>query len=140
MFLLRRTALIINIWRFNMTDKQYIKKLKAIVNDYSRTDLERNVATSIIDEIENGYHFESYVSDLMQHGCESGMVGGLIYYSDTHKFYDQHYEDIEDLRVEWKKSTGEALQPDEYDLKNWFAWFAYEETVRNLSNELGFDC
>lgn len=28
----------------------------------------------------------------------SGMVGSLIYYRDTHKFFDTHYAEIEEIR------------------------------------------
>jgi len=43
--------------------------------------------------------------DLSQYGCMSGMVGSLIYYRDTHKFFDTHYAEIEDLRDEWQDSV-----------------------------------
>lgn len=123
-----------------MTDKQYIKKLQAIADNSSSSNLKTAVAEAIIDEVKDGYTFEGYISDLLQHGCVSGMVGGLIYYSDTHAFYDKHYEDIENLRTEWESETGETLPPkDCSDLKNWFAWFAYEETARQLASEVGLD-
>jgi hypothetical protein len=63
------------------------------------------------------------------------MIPGLVYYTDTHKFFDKHYEEIEDLRYEYESDTGECLQANG-DLKNWFAWFGYEETARKLAEEL----
>ena len=77
-----------------------------------------------------------FFSDLSQHGCISGMVGGLIYYTDTAKFYDAHYDEIETLRDNWEEETGEPLHPDG-DLKNWFAWFAFEQTAFDLAAEIG---
>lgn len=77
-----------------------------------------------------------FFSDLLQHGCQSGMVGSLIYYCDTHKFYDTHYSEIEDIRYELEQSFGEALKPNG-DLKNWYAWLGFEETARQLADELG---
>lgn len=76
-------------------------------------------------------HIETFFSDLLQYGCESGMINSLIYYVDTHKFFDNHYGEIEDLRYEYEEMLGEALKPND-DLKNWFAWFAFEETARRL--------
>ena len=45
---------------------------------------------------------QSFFDDLLQHGCISGMVSSLIYYADTHAFYDKHYEEIEELRQSMK--------------------------------------
>ena len=30
------------------------------------------------------------IDEVVQHGCVSGIVGSLIYYSDTVKLYDEH--------------------------------------------------
>lgn len=76
-----------------------------------------------------------FFSNLLQHGCQSGMISKLIYYRDTHKFYDTYYDEIETLREELEQSFGEPLQP-KGDLKNWFAWMAFEETTRSIADEL----
>ena len=41
-----------------------------------------------------------FFQDLLQYGCQSGMVSSLIRYSDTHTFYDKHYDEIENIRLE----------------------------------------
>jgi hypothetical protein len=82
-----------------------------------------------------GYDITSFFSDLLQHGCQSGIVGKLIYYHDTHQFYDTYYDEIENLRMELEDSFGESLCP-QGDLKNWFAWMAFEETARMIADEL----
>ena len=74
-----------------------------------------------------------FFNDLLQHGCISGMVSSLIYYTDTHAFYDKHYAEIEELRAEYEDSTGEPLKINN-DLKNYLAWFAYEQVAYQLSN------
>jgi len=51
----------------------------------------------------------TFFSDLLQHGCFSGVVGRLIYYTDTHKFYDKHYAEIEALRFDYEQQTEECL-------------------------------
>ncbi len=80
----------------------------------------------------------SFFTDLLTHGCASGMVGSLIYYCDTHAFFDLHYLEIEQLRDEYEDMLGEPLQI-KGDLKNWLAWFAFEETARQLADELGLE-
>ncbi len=62
------------------------------------------------------------------------MVSSLIYYEDTHTFYDKHYEEIEELRTEYESSTGESLKINN-DLKNFLAWFAFEYVANELVNE-----
>lgn len=79
---------------------------------------------------------ETFFSDLLQHGCVSGMISSLIYYTDTHKFFDTHYNEIEELRYEFEEILGSPLNSNG-DLKNWYAWFAFEETARKLAGDLG---
>jgi len=71
-------------------------------------------------------------SDLQNCGCACGLVGSLIYYVDTRNFYDEHYDDIEELREDGEASTGEPLKIND-DLKNFFAWFAFEETAYRMA-------
>lgn len=73
----------------------------------------------------------TFFEDLLNHGCVSGMVTSLIYYTDTHSFFDNYYDEIEELRYEYQQSTGLPLSI-ENDLKNDLAWFAFEETARRM--------
>lgn len=85
------------------------------------------------------YHdIAAFFSDLLQHGCLSGMVSNLVYYIDTHAFFDTHYVEIEDLRNEVEDNLGEPLQI-KGDLKNFMAWFAFEETAYQMALELGLE-
>jgi len=77
----------------------------------------------------------SFFNDLMTHGCASGMVNFLIYYVDTHSFFDEHYDAIEELRIEYLEDCGEPLRIDG-DLKNTLAWFGFEETAQRMMDEL----
>lgn len=79
-----------------------------------------------------------WLQGLLQNGCVSGWVNDLIYYVDTHAFYDKHYDEIEDLRVDYEDSIGEPLRIKS-DLKNWLAWFAYEQTAQRIADKLGID-
>lgn len=120
-----------------MTIKTAIKKLKEIQLDTETTALMSDVIDTTINELDGYTKAEDYFQDL-SHGCSSGMIGELIYYKDTHAFYDKHYSDIEDLREEYKENTGVALEP-QGDLKNWYAWLAFEETSRTLAQKIGIE-
>lgn len=77
----------------------------------------------------------SFFQELLEHGCVSGMVNSLIYYHDTHAFFDQHYEEIEALREEFEHDQGVPLDISG-DLKNALAWFSFELVAYRLANDL----
>jgi len=77
------------------------------------------------------------LEDILQHGCVSGCVGHLIYTHDTHKFFDEFYEEIMELAEAAEEDSGEPLYSfDKGDLKNWFAWFGFETIVSEIYAEL----
>lgn len=80
----------------------------------------------------------SYFNDLFCHGCISGMVSELIYYYQTHEFYDRYYDEIEGLRLEYQVMNGVPMTI-ESDYKNFMAWYAFEETAYRIYQELGLD-
>ena len=59
-----------------------------------------------------------FFRNLAQHGCVSGMVGKLVWYTETHAFYDKYYDNIEELMVEYLENVGEALNVGDRDWKN----------------------
>ncbi len=67
------------------------------------------------------------------------MVSSLIRYKDTHKFYDRHYDEIEEIRKELEEQGLEIKLPSHEDLKNFFAWLGFEERARELYDDLGFN-
>ncbi|MBE2288951.1 MAG: hypothetical protein IAE95_05310 [Chitinophagaceae bacterium] len=106
--------------------------LHRIMRDYPRS-LKAEVAA---EALSYGSDVATFFADLLQHGCQSGMIGKLIYYHDTHRFYDTYYDEIENLRYELEEAFGEPLRP-QGDLKNWYAWMAFEEAARIVADELG---
>lgn len=77
----------------------------------------------------------NFFNDLSNHGCISGMISSLIYYRQTHQFFDIYYEQIEELRLSYEAETGCQISLG-HDLKNTLAWFAFEQTAHHLGNEL----
>jgi len=96
--------------------------------------LKAAVASEALDQVD----IKCFFSNLLQHGCISGMVGSLCYYIDTRNFFDAHYDEIEALREEYEDNIGEPLQIKN-DLKNFLAWFGFEETAYQMALVLGLE-
>ena len=106
----------------NLTKSQcsFNQFLESIISD-PESRLEGHVAKEILSE-----EFPlSTMEDLLRYWCESWIIGSLIYYSDTHKFFDDFYNDIEDIRMEYWQELGVNLNIKE-DYKNYMAWFVFE--------------
>lgn len=107
-------------------------KIKA--ND--TTELEKYVYQDILDS-DNP---EIYIKDVLNHGCVSGMVSGLIYYSDTKDFYIKYIDDIEVLIEELESNLGEVVRSKQvYPMYNFYAWLAYEEIMRQFADNNNID-
>lgn len=67
------------------------------------------------------------------------MVGSLIYYTDTHRFFDTHYYEIKDILDDLEKE-GFRLELKGDDLKNKLAWLSFEKVAMDMAyNDLGLD-
>lgn len=94
----------------------------------------------VISDILDKENVVQYIEDVLYHGCISGVVSGLIYYRDTHEFYDDYYDEIEELRINLLEQGIDVLNGiNKNDLKNHMAWVAYEETLRRIADELGVE-
>lgn len=97
---------------------------------------------------------EGVLRSLSEHGCSSGMVGHLIYYSDTIPFFKRHKKDILALAKEqasdYGYSVGQLLEGlngwdkddplcEDTQNQNLLAWYGFEETARNLANRAGIE-
>ncbi|PCI77818.1 MAG: hypothetical protein COB20_07105 [SAR86 cluster bacterium] len=116
-----------------VSNKTLKSALQDIINSKPNS-LQAAVASEALDHED----IKCFFSDLLQHGCISGMIGSLIYYTDTHTFFDAHYDAIEELRQEYQDNIGEPLEIKE-NLKNFLAWFAFEETAYQMALELGLE-
>jgi len=96
--------------------------------------LEERVLRDLLKEDEP----ETYLKDLLNHGCQCGMVRNLIYFADTKKFYIKYLEEIDEIKENLEFSTGEVLKV-KYPSYNFLAWFGYEETARNIADKLELD-
>ncbi|MCX6077689.1 MAG: hypothetical protein NTW78_12505 [Campylobacterales bacterium] len=128
-------------------------KIKNLKNYKATTELEKEVIKIIIDEASDYETFESYLSDLLSNGCVSGMVGALIYYTDTQAFTKRHASDINELLANTLSMCGFNSSVELFGKKwdaedslclsqnnqNLMAWFALEETARNIGISFDLD-
>lgn len=116
-----------------MTETDTREALQALAK---RTDsaLVREVVADLLDS-ENP---ETYARDTLSHGCASGNVSALIYYTDTRAFYIKHLDEIHALMDTLEQEQGEPLHPTT-PRYNWCAWLAYEETARKVLGEIGIE-
>lgn len=102
-------------------------------------DNQDNITEAVINEALEYDTPEAFFEDLLQHGCQSWMVSSLIYYNDTHAFYDKYYNEIEDIRCQLASDGIDVQFPECNDLKNFFAWLSFEQRAYELYNDLGMD-
>ena len=123
-----------------------------IAADKCETALDRAVcrwANATGQDYEEGA--KGALNDLFYGGCQSGMVSGLIYYTDTLKFYKRHQQDIAALVKEMQDQTGEPISKLLRDFdhddplcleqsnQNLLAWFGFEESARVLASRMDWE-
>ena len=78
------------------------------------------------------YLFIFYFEEVLKYGCVSGVVPALITYKDTEEFFNKHVDEILELLNEVRE-YGEIT----FELnRNNLAWFAFEEIVNRIYNDL----
>ena len=132
-----------------------MKLTKANVQAIKRdgTKLEKEVCRYILGEWSDYTDKKAIFTDVLYHGCQSGIVGSLIYYTDTVAFYKQHREEINALLQETMDECGsynpsdlfgdkwdkeDPLVLDTYN-QNLLAWFGFEETMRKIAYQFDID-
>ena len=112
----------------------------------AETDLEKAVAQDAMDQSDGNP--KGWLEDVSQHGCQSGIVSGMIYYNETVAFYDAHVEDIWNKLYEDAEGAGQnipeliasfngAKNVGSHDhLLNLLAWYAYESAARAILDRL----
>ena len=128
--------------------KQKIKDFKS----KSDNALTKYVCAYIINHCEKGESVSDFIQSILNCGCESGIVGELVYYRDTLKFYKKFQREIVDLLNnllwdcdcstselfgdKWNKEDPLACEEDNQNL---LAWFGFEETMRNIAINFGIE-
>lgn len=110
--------------------------------------LMESVTNHILDKWDDYEDPKDIVSEILEHGCISGCVSELIYYSDTVAYYEKNREAINDLLYETMDSCGIYNLPElfsnwekddplalGYYNQNILVWFGFEETLRKFAEE-----
>lgn len=124
------------------------KNLQKLAKDSLSDSLEKYCIDYLLDNFYTPEERVVFLKDLFNHGCISGMVSGLIYYSDTVAFFNQYEGDIEDLITEYADSQvisfteclSTIIQTTTVGfegLKNNCAWFGFEQTMKNIASNFG---
>lgn len=125
--------------------KQNLEQMK----NNTPSELTQDVIDFILDEYDNYDDPKKIVTDLLEYGCQSGMVGCLIYYNQTTAYYEENKDEINKLLYETMDECGiydpSQLFGDKWDKEdplaidvtnqNLLAWFGFEETMRNVARE-----
>ena len=128
--------------KLNLTN---IKKIKS----NTENKLTKRVCNYVINEWNDYTDKKCIFTDVLNYGCQSGMVAELVYYSQTTAFYKRYRDEINSLLYEFQSSTGiynlknlfgkrwdeeDPLIIEDYN-QNLLAWFGFEETLRNIGYE-----
>ena len=85
--------------------KLTLANIKAIKRD-TESQLTKRVCNYVISRWGDYDDKKHIFTDVLHYGCQSGVVGELIYYSDTVCFYKQYRQEINALLYELMDGTG----------------------------------
>lgn len=119
-------------------NKYYLNKKGKIVGT-NLTKLEKRVL-SIVNQEDDPM---SFINDVLYGGCQSGVVGELIYYTDTIKWFKLYRHEIEDQLRYMKENLDTSVQDlvgwDDSDPlaretsnQNLLAWFSFETVCSEI--------
>lgn len=131
-----------------MNKQNTVKKIPA---NCAKTRLERNALNWLNDSGDYEDGATGRYKDLMHGGCQSGIVGHLIYSAECRSFVKRHRVEINELLSEVLADYG-MKSPAEL-IKEWdagdplgldinadrLAWFAFEESVRRVAERAGIE-
>lgn len=118
-----------------VNDRAFQVHLQSLTSS-AESEMTRECAQIILDNCDDRPTW--FIDYLSREGCVSGMVNELIWHKDTHAFFDRHYDEIECLREELQDNFGAPMKVNG-DLKNFFAWLAFEETAFTIARDFGLE-
>ena len=95
---------------------------------FDQSERTKQTNKDFVDSLKNSF------SHLLHYGSSNGSIARLIYYKDTHAFFDTHYDEIEELRNEHETFDEPIIIKG--DLKDYMARFGYETVARKLADTL----
>ena len=110
--------------------------LNSIVENTMEDSLKREVTEILVDMLDTDMNNEEVlttIEDIINHGCQSGIVPALIYCKDTEAFFDRHVDEIFDIYNDMKFEYGEMSMEL---TRNNLAWFGFEAMAQTILDEL----
>jgi len=102
-----------------------------------KNTLENEVLSDALDMGESYEEQYAYIKDVVTHGCAFGACPSLTYYEDTHKFYNKHAEEIDEIVHKLGINVSESMQElGQHHAHNFLAWLGYEHAAQKLLEEL----
>ena len=114
------------------------------------TELMKAVVDDILNQDKD--YQQDYIKDVLEHGCQSGVVSSLIYYNDTADFYNKYSDDIYNLLYADMQDFGYQSIPEmiaslngakdvgsDEQYKNLLAWYGYERTMQDIHDMLSVE-
>lgn len=116
--------------------------LKFLVEMFKQAvpDKEKEFVDEFVEDMAE--HSESYNSPLgffqdLTHGCQSGLIGMLIYNSDCQKIYGKYANDMETFKEEIEQELGVPIHNKSGVPRYTFVcWFCYEELGFQIARNL----
>ena len=108
-------------------------KLNTFLNNmYGENTLKDDVIDIILNHIDDYENPITFLEEVLQYGCSSGMIGELIYYNDTEKFFIKHMNDIFEIYNDIKDNLSSDFEVDANNL----SWLAFEHVVNEIYNDV----
>ena len=110
-----------------------MKKYNELLNNmYGESELKDNVIDIILNHIDDYENPITFLEEVLQYGCASGMVSELIYFSETKCFFIKHMEEIFDIYNSIKENLSSNFEVNANNL----SWLAFEYMTSIIYNEI----
>lgn len=99
-----------------------------------KTQSDNRLEQWLIDDVLNADEPEVYLKDIINIGCQNGIVGSLIYYKDIYPFFQNYYLDIQEVILNYQQEFG--VFELKADIQSHLTWIAVEYIASELAFKL----
>ena len=115
----------------------YFYTMKAKLQKLLEENLWTITEVVITEALSSWYdNVKDYFTEIQRMGCQSGIVSSMIRTVDVYKFYDKHYEEIENIRLELQEEWILWNESIDQDLKTFYSWLSYEHIAYSIYNQI----
>ena len=130
-----------NIYKFTHPNTNYDELVKKLITKKKFIESTNNPKLTKATLKQGGIDWDDLIKyPYDYYDAASGSVNGMIYYANTVKFAKKYQDDILDELDLFEDETGAKLnKPKRIDKTlyyNWLSWFAWENMMSNLINQL----